>query len=98
VIILGFAAYWVLVPAAVVGVIILRRRPAPLLPLLALAATVSIGAAVTFGFTRFRAAAEVSIVLLAAVAVATLLRQLAERSSLVDGWTADLFGSDEPAA
>jgi 4-amino-4-deoxy-L-arabinose transferase-like glycosyltransferase len=86
VIVLGFAAYWLLLPFAVAGVVVLRRRGARLLPLLALPLTVSIGTALTFGFTRLRVAADVSVVLLAAVAVAVLLRQVAARGSPVGAW------------
>jgi hypothetical protein len=56
------------------GAVILRRRRVILLPLTALAVSVTVGVAVTYGFTRFRAAAEVAIVLLAAVAVDAGLR------------------------
>ncbi len=73
---LGFLVYWVLVPFALAGAVILRRRRVTLLPLMALALSVSLGVAVTYGFTRFRAGAEVAIVLLAAVAVDAGLRRL----------------------
>jgi hypothetical protein len=77
---LGFAMYWVLLPAAVVGAVILRRR-VTLLPLLALAVTVSIGTALTYGFTRFRAAADVAVVLLAATTIDAVLRRLRRPAS-----------------
>ena len=75
----GFFMYWLLIPPAVLGIVVLRRRRVTLLPLLAFVATVTIGAAVTYGFTRFRAAAEVAIVLLAAVAIDAVLRRRARR-------------------
>jgi 4-amino-4-deoxy-L-arabinose transferase-like glycosyltransferase len=78
---LGFVAYWMLVPAAVAGVVILRRRRVTVLPLVGLAVSVTIGVALTFGFTRFRAAAEVAIVLLAAVTVDAVLRTRMASSS-----------------
>jgi hypothetical protein len=65
-----------LLPAAAVGVVILRRRRVALLPLLAFAVVVTIGTALTYGFTRFRASAEVSIVLLAAVAIDVWVRRV----------------------
>lgn len=66
----GLAAYWLLVPFAVAGVVILaRRRSLALLPLLAPVAMVTLTAITTYGTTRFRAGAEVSIVVLATVAV-----------------------------
>ena len=75
--------YWALIPAAIFGVVVLRRRRVRLLPLLALAASVTIGTAVTYGFTRFRAAAEVAIVLLAAVAVDAVLRRRARQRQAI---------------
>lgn len=66
----GFAAFWALSIAAVGGVIVLRRRHDPVFPLLAPILTAVIGIALTFGSTRYRAPADVSIVLLAAVALA----------------------------
>lgn len=71
---LGMGAYWLLMAAAVAGAIVLRRRRVPLFPLLAFAATVSIAVALLMGQTRYRALAEVPIVLLAAVAIDSWLR------------------------
>ena len=79
----GYVMYWVLLPAAVLGAVVLRRRRVTLLPLLALIITVSIGVAVTYGFTRFRASAEVAIVLLAAVGVDAVLRRRARNRQAI---------------
>jgi 4-amino-4-deoxy-L-arabinose transferase-like glycosyltransferase len=73
----GYLVYWALIPFAVFGVVVLRRRRVTLLPLLALVATVAVGVALVYGFTRFRASAEVAIVLLAAVAIDSILRRRA---------------------
>jgi 4-amino-4-deoxy-L-arabinose transferase-like glycosyltransferase len=73
---LGFALYWMLVPLAIAGAVILRRRKVIELPLMALFVSVTVGVALTYGFTRFRAAAEVAIVLLAAVTVDAVVRWL----------------------
>jgi 4-amino-4-deoxy-L-arabinose transferase-like glycosyltransferase len=73
---LGWAAYWALVPLAVAGAVILRRRRVTALPLMVFFVTVTVGVALTYGFTRFRAAAEVAIVLLAAVAIDRVVRWL----------------------
>jgi hypothetical protein len=73
--------------------VILRRRGVSLLPLLAFAVTVSIGVAVTYGFTRFRAAAEVPIVVLAAVTADVAVRRFGGSSS----WPV-LFGGRTRAA
>jgi hypothetical protein len=64
----GLFMYWVLLPASVVGAVLLRRRGGSLLPFLAPIAIVVLTVAITFGQTRYRAAAEVPIVILAAVA------------------------------
>jgi 4-amino-4-deoxy-L-arabinose transferase-like glycosyltransferase len=77
----GFFAYWVLAATAVFGAYVLRRRGRSLLPLLPFVATVVISIAVTFGFTRFRATAEVPIVLLAAVGIDAVLRRSSARSA-----------------
>jgi hypothetical protein len=66
---LGLAVYYPLLLLAVVGVVSLRRRRAPLLPLLAPVAMVSVVAAVVYGGTRLRFAAEPALVVLAAVAI-----------------------------
>jgi hypothetical protein len=56
------------------GVVSLRRRHVPVYPLLAPILTAAIGIALTFGSVRYRTPADVSIVLLAAVAIARVLR------------------------
>ena len=67
-------AYWVLLPFAVAGGVILRRRRVPLYPLLVEFAIVLISAAITFGLIRYRAAAEVPFLILSAVAIDSLAR------------------------
>ncbi len=66
---LGLVEYWLLLLPAVAGAVILRRRRVPIYPLLVFVATSVIAVAVTFGEIRYRAAAELPIVLLAAVAI-----------------------------
>jgi hypothetical protein len=63
----GYATYYLLAAAAVAGVVVLRRRRVAVFPLLAFVATVAFTVAIAFGQTRYRAPAEVSIVVLAAV-------------------------------
>src|SRR5215211_557492 len=72
----SFFAFWLLAPAAAAGALILRRRNVTLIPLMAPILTVITAAALTYGFTRLRASAEVSIVLLSAVTIAAALRRL----------------------
>ena len=62
-------AYFVLLPAAVAGTVLLRRRRVQVLALFAQALIATVIAAGTFGLTRYRAGVEVSIVVLAAVAI-----------------------------
>lgn len=65
----GFFAFWVLVPCAVVGAVRLRRRRVPITPLVSQFVVVAVTAAAIYGLVRFRVPAEVSLVVLAAVAV-----------------------------
>ena len=65
----GFFAFWVLVPIAVVGGVQLRRRRVPITPLVSQFVIVTVTAAAIYGITRFRVPAEVSLVVLAAVAI-----------------------------
>jgi 4-amino-4-deoxy-L-arabinose transferase-like glycosyltransferase len=65
---LGLIAYYPLALLALAGGwILVRRRRGLLWPLIVPAIAVTVGVALTYGQTRFRAAAEPSIVLLAAV-------------------------------
>jgi 4-amino-4-deoxy-L-arabinose transferase-like glycosyltransferase len=61
---------WVSMALAIAGAIRLRRRGAPLGPVLAPIVLVTVVSAVFFGDVRFREAADVSLVLLAAAALA----------------------------
>lgn len=58
-----------LLPVAVAGALVLRRRPLVLWPLLATAVAVTATAALFYGIVRFRVPADVAIVVLVAVAV-----------------------------
>ena len=75
----GMVSLWVLEVAAVGGVVVLRRRRVPVLPLLAVPVTLSAASVLIYGTTRFRAAAEPAIVLLAAVAFTALGAELIRR-------------------
>ena len=68
-------AYWVLLIAAVGGVIALRRMRTLLFPLLVPFGIVVVATTLTYGSTRYRASAEVSLVLLAAVGVTALIER-----------------------
>jgi uncharacterized membrane protein YoaK (UPF0700 family) len=71
--------YYALAVGTVAGVVVLRRRRIPVLPLLAPIISVALTVSVTFGETRYRALAEVSLVVLSAVAVDAALRALGRR-------------------
>ncbi|HWE55439.1 MAG TPA: glycosyltransferase family 39 protein [Acidimicrobiales bacterium] len=61
--------YYALSVGAVAGAVILRRRRVPVLPILAVGATVVVSVLMTFGDTRYRTTWEISLALLAAVAI-----------------------------
>ena len=63
---------WVLLAAGVVGAVLLRRRGVLLLPLLALPGALTVASTMVYGTSRFRAVAEPAVVLLAAVAFASI--------------------------
>jgi hypothetical protein len=60
---------WLLAIPAIAGVFVLRRRKVPVYPLLTFIAVVVLAAGITDGQARYRAAANVPIALLAAVAI-----------------------------
>ncbi len=72
---LGMISYWILLLPALAGGVLLRRRRVAIYPLLAFVATAAFAVAPTIGDVRYRAAAEIPIVLLAAVAVDALLHR-----------------------
>jgi 4-amino-4-deoxy-L-arabinose transferase-like glycosyltransferase len=77
-----FVGFYVAFALAVVGVVVLRRRRIAVFPLLAIPGIVLISVAMTFGQARYRAPAEVALVLLAAVAIdAAIERRERIRSS-----------------
>ena len=75
----GTFMYWVLVPFAIAGAVLLRRRRRLLWPLVATAVTVTITAASTYGQQRFRIAAEPAILVLAAVTLVEISGSLRRR-------------------
>lgn len=72
----GTYMYWVLLPFTIAGAFTLRRRRRLLWPLAATALTVTIVSASTYGQQRFRIAAEPALLVLAAVAIVSIARQL----------------------
>jgi hypothetical protein len=78
---IGLAFYYPLLALAVAGAVLLRRRRAPLWPLLAFLLMVSLTAIFVYGVTRFRFAAEPALCVLAAVAVAAAASAMKRRVS-----------------
>jgi 4-amino-4-deoxy-L-arabinose transferase-like glycosyltransferase len=77
---LGLVFYWSLIPFAIVGVVLLRRRrERAVWVLLAPIALVVLVAIATYGSTRFRFAAEPSLVVLGAVSIDALWGALRAR-------------------
>jgi len=72
---IAFAVYWVLVPLAAAGALILRRRRTPVGPFLALVVLVTCTAAMFWGDPRFRRPAEIALVVLASVAIDAIGRR-----------------------
>jgi 4-amino-4-deoxy-L-arabinose transferase-like glycosyltransferase len=77
---LGTVVYFALIPFAVWGIVLLRRRRVPLLIVLAPFVTVTLTTLLAYGQIRFRHSAELSLVVLAAVAVDGLLHQRTRRN------------------
>jgi hypothetical protein len=79
---LSYVQYLVLAPCAIAGAVISRRRKYPLLATGLWAVLATVTAAGTFGNTRYRTAGEVSIVLLASVAVVALVERRSTGASV----------------
>jgi hypothetical protein len=80
--------YFPLLALAIVGLVVLKRRRVPILPFLALAATVTITAATTFGITRYRAPVDAMLPVLAGGALVWLVERV-RASFAPPGVTAD---------
>jgi 4-amino-4-deoxy-L-arabinose transferase-like glycosyltransferase len=72
---LAMVSYWLLLVPAVGGLVAFRRRRVPLYPLLAFVLTAVIAVAPSIGDPRYRAAAEVPLVLLAATGIDRFISQ-----------------------
>lgn len=77
----GYAMWWLLLPGAVVGGVVLRRRRVPVWPLVSTALVVSVTVMVFYGIVRFRLPADVAAVLLAGVALDALVRRVRHESN-----------------
>ncbi len=73
---LGLITFYPVAIGAVAGAVVLRRRrTVPVFPLVAVPAIVIVTVAITYGSNRFRAPAETSLVVLAAIAVDEVWRR-----------------------
>jgi hypothetical protein len=72
---IGLGMYYGFVALGVVGVVALRRRRVPLTPVLAVIGAVALTVGFVYGTTRFRAPAEISLVLLASVGIDAAIRK-----------------------
>ena len=81
---LGLYQYYLLAPAAIAGAWILHRRRIPVLPVGMWPLLATLTAAIAFGNTRYRAVAEVTIVVFAAVAADALWKAVRARPDSAD--------------
>jgi 4-amino-4-deoxy-L-arabinose transferase-like glycosyltransferase len=77
---LGLLVFYPTVGLAIYGGVLARRRRIPLMPVVAPVIVVTLSAVITFGHARYRAPAEATICILAAVGLAHLVRPRAERT------------------
>jgi hypothetical protein len=71
----GTLGYYLLVPFAFAGIVVLRRRGTRVYPLLVQAVLVTTASALAWGATRFRTPADVAIVILAAASVDAIVER-----------------------
>ena len=76
---IALGMYYALLALSVAGVIALRRRRVPLTPLLAVLGAVVLTVGFVYGTTRFRAPAEISLVLLGSVGLDAGIRRIGAR-------------------
>jgi 4-amino-4-deoxy-L-arabinose transferase-like glycosyltransferase len=78
---IGLFMYYAMVPFGIYGLVVMRRRRIPILPMLAILLASTLAAAVTFGVTRYRAPSEVVIVCTAAIGIAACWTRWRGRST-----------------
>ena len=77
----GFFAYWALLPFAVAGIALTRRRRISVYPFLVFPVVVVLSVLLTIGSVRYRAPTEIPLVMVAAVGVDALIGAVARRRS-----------------
>jgi 4-amino-4-deoxy-L-arabinose transferase-like glycosyltransferase len=76
---LGAALFWLLLPAALYGLVVLRRRGVGVWIIMTPFVTVTVASVLAYGNVRFRHSAELAVVVLAAVAADRLWRLAEQR-------------------
>ncbi len=75
-------AYWVLLGFAIYGFVIARRRKVAVYPLLAFPVVALLSVLATIGSVRYRAAAEISLIILAAVSIEAAITVVHQRARM----------------
>jgi 4-amino-4-deoxy-L-arabinose transferase-like glycosyltransferase len=81
---LWVVSYWLLLPFAVWGIVVARRRRAFLLPLLGPVAIVVVNVAISYGEPRYHTMSDLGIIVLAAAALEELLRRFVKDEEVVE--------------
>jgi 4-amino-4-deoxy-L-arabinose transferase-like glycosyltransferase len=80
---IGVVTYWLLIPLAIYGFVLLRRRQMSTWLLIAPCVAVSLTALLAYGIQRFREPADISLVVLAAIALDQFSTRLGSRRRAV---------------
>jgi hypothetical protein len=75
----GMIQYYAMLPFGLLGLVALWRRRVTIIPFVAIAISVTLTAAVSFGITRYRVGADVALCILAAVGVDAVVRWFTQR-------------------
>ena len=78
---LGLAGFYILMPFAIHGLVVMRTRKIPIFPFLGVAAAVTIAAAVSFGITRYRSPVDALLPIAAAVSLDALWQWYRSRTT-----------------
>jgi len=73
----GVWAWWLALALSIPGLVILRRRRVPIIPFVALAATVTLTALYAYGANRFRTPLDLAAIVLASVTIGAALQRWA---------------------
>lgn len=82
---IGQRVYWSAIPVALIGLVLLRRRGRPIIPIVAQIAMVAITAVLAYGTVRFRMPADVVLIVLVGVTLDALVRHMQLRGTRSSG-------------